>query len=77
MFVQNDKENSQTRNFPVVFFPSPVLTLVVSQYRKALMCFQGKMANLTSEVSALAGSTRLPLTGQAEGAHPDFTLYVV
>lgn len=35
------------------------------------------MANLMCEVSVLAGSARLPLTGQAEGARPDFMLYVV
>lgn len=41
------------------------------------MCFPGKMANLTYEVSVLAGSTRLPSTGQAEEAYPDFMLYVL
>lgn len=28
------------------------------------------------QVNVLVGSSRLPLTGQAEGAHPDFMLYV-
>lgn len=41
------------------------------------MCFPGKMANLTYEVSVLAGSVRLLFTGQAEGAYPDFMLYAL
>lgn len=39
--------------------------------------FPGKMANLTYEVSVLAMSTRLPFTGQAEEAYPDFMLHVL
>lgn len=73
MLVENNK--GQTRNFPVfVIFPSPVLSLI-SQYRNALMCFNGKLTNLAPG-GFLEGAQGF-LTGQADGARADFVLCIL
>lgn len=46
MLVENSK--SQSRNVPLLLF-TPLLSCLVSQYRNVLMCFHGKLANLTPE----------------------------